>query len=417
MLSIITGSKSYPEKIPGLKDVKDKRKKSDLPRKPKRVLVQVDDESLHTVNFPVNQFDPTVLPPEHVSQMPLGLFVVTKRYATSVDERHCLTVFEYNVNGQCIMWDYYSGYVHLTGLWKAIGNTKADIVKLVDNCPDLEPVIRRVRGGFLKIQGTWLPFDVARTLASRTCYHIRFALIPLFGPDFPAACLTPDEPGFGQLQLTLTESARRRRKRPADQSLDSSPRRRKSEPVSPVRHLSSPNWRTPPTTGPRAPVISRMVSFPGPPGPVKLDFLQNSALVSSRSEFLDALQATRSLQLLSSGTDELEPMTSPSADTDFECGGLLWRWDGKQELDVVGYARDARDDSELLTFACVAEEHERERERDRDRDTPALSEGSASPVEIMIRSVSECASPKLALFPSDTDAGRKGVMTISGLLT
>lgn len=139
--------------------------------------------------------------------------IATKRYATSVDDRNFLTVYEYSVNNQWIIWDYYTGYVHLTGLWKAVGNNKADIVKLLDNSPQLEPVIRRVRGGFLKIQGTWLPFDVAKTLAQRICYHIRFALVPLFGEDFPASCLEPGQPGFGQLQLTYSAAPSRKRRR------------------------------------------------------------------------------------------------------------------------------------------------------------------------------------------------------------
>ncbi|KAK9459987.1 uncharacterized protein V1516DRAFT_665499 [Lipomyces oligophaga] len=175
------------------------------------------DDSTHPINFPITPYDPaTMLPPDSTARLgsPDSPFAIAKkRYATSVDERNFLTVYEYQINGCWIMWDYFSGYVHLTGLWKAIGNSKADIVKLVDNSPALLSVIRRVRGGYLKIQGTWLPFPVAYTLASRTCYHIRHALIPVFGHDFPQSCLTPNEPGFGQLQLTVSDSSRRRRKR------------------------------------------------------------------------------------------------------------------------------------------------------------------------------------------------------------
>lgn len=39
----------------------------------------------------------------------------------------------------------------------------ADIVKMIDSQPDLAPLIRRVRGGYLKIQGTWMPYEV--------CFH------------------------------------------------------------------------------------------------------------------------------------------------------------------------------------------------------------------------------------------------------
>lgn len=126
---------------------------------------------------------------------------MSRKYATSVDERNYLTVFEYQVNGQAVIWDYYTGYVHLTGIWKAIGNSKADIAKLLDISPQLEPVLRRVRGGYLKIQGTWLPYEVAYELSLRIAYHIRYSLIPLFGPQFPEKCLVPTDLRFGQLSL------------------------------------------------------------------------------------------------------------------------------------------------------------------------------------------------------------------------
>jgi len=37
----------------------------------------------------------------------------------------------------------------------------ADIVKMIDSQPELASVIRRVRGGYLKIQGTWMPYEVS----------------------------------------------------------------------------------------------------------------------------------------------------------------------------------------------------------------------------------------------------------------
>ena len=36
----------------------------------------------------------------------------------------------------------------------------ADIVKMVESEPELAARIRRVRGGYLKIQGTWMPYEV-----------------------------------------------------------------------------------------------------------------------------------------------------------------------------------------------------------------------------------------------------------------
>lgn len=36
----------------------------------------------------------------------------------------------------------------------------ADIVKMIESQPELAPQLRRVRGGYLKIQGTWMPYEV-----------------------------------------------------------------------------------------------------------------------------------------------------------------------------------------------------------------------------------------------------------------
>jgi hypothetical protein len=34
-------------------------------------------------------------------------------------------------------------------------------MKILDSEPELAKLIRRVRGGYLKIQGTWMPFEVS----------------------------------------------------------------------------------------------------------------------------------------------------------------------------------------------------------------------------------------------------------------
>ncbi|KAK9477641.1 hypothetical protein V1514DRAFT_333458 [Lipomyces japonicus] len=458
----------------------------------------LQDETQHVVNYPATPYDWSYMPLEHAHQVDRSVTIARKRYATSVDERHFLTVFEYLVNNQWIMWDYYSGYVHLTGLWKAIGNTKADIVKLVDNSPDLEPVIRRVRGGFLKIQGTWLPFDIAKTLASRTCYHIRYALIPLFGTQFPESCLKPDEPGFGQLQLTITETVRRRRKRithhddsdpfnlavkkkivakPEPGIADSIPAQQSSYfnlSYSPNSHFSYPIASTSQSFSsvigfpssfefPTRRIFQRSLSSPSShSAPVKLDFLRYSPLVSSPSDFLDALQATKSLQLLASGAIPRKNsegyqsiQSSPSVfpehaiesvsddefeedqGRDFECGGVLWRWDGNQNLDVVGYfpqdhaiapgadqPRTVPDIDGLLGFANVVEETERYAQSRHRHGTPALSHGSSSPVDNTMRALSS--SPKLVNITNNSDSNEdfskdeycaRNVMDISGLLS
>ena len=70
----------------------------------------------------------------------------------------------------------HSHYIRCLPFYSALGNSKggftylhnnlvslfepADIVKMIDSQPDLAPLIRRVRGGYLKIQGTWMPYEV-----------------------------------------------------------------------------------------------------------------------------------------------------------------------------------------------------------------------------------------------------------------
>jgi len=56
-----------------------------------------------------------------------------------------------------------------------------------------------------------MKFDVALTLSRRVAYPIAEDLIPIFGPGFPETCLTPDQPGYGQL---LEGKRRRRRPQP-----------------------------------------------------------------------------------------------------------------------------------------------------------------------------------------------------------
>ncbi|KAI9033551.1 transcription regulator HTH, apses-type DNA-binding domain-containing protein, partial [Phycomyces nitens] len=101
------------------------------------------------------------------------------KYSTSLDPRGYIPVYEYMINGQPIMWDRQTGYVFFTGIWKSLNNSKADIVKMVDSNPDLR--VKKIRGGFLKIQGTWIPYEFALILCKRTAFHVRKELVPVFG--------------------------------------------------------------------------------------------------------------------------------------------------------------------------------------------------------------------------------------------
>ena len=53
---------------------------------------------------------------------------------------------------------------------------------------EFHDLLKRIRGGYIKIQGTWLPFEVTRALCLRFCYPIRYLLVPIFGPTFPSEC-------------------------------------------------------------------------------------------------------------------------------------------------------------------------------------------------------------------------------------
>ncbi|CCF59748.1 hypothetical protein KAFR_0H03380 [Kazachstania africana CBS 2517] len=53
---------------------------------------------------------------------------------------------------------------------------------------NLNNLIQRIRGGYIKIQGTWLPMEIAKLICSRFCFPIRYFLVPLFGNDFPKQC-------------------------------------------------------------------------------------------------------------------------------------------------------------------------------------------------------------------------------------
>ncbi|KAH9948581.1 hypothetical protein B0H21DRAFT_733136 [Amylocystis lapponica] len=148
------------------------------------------------------RFRPYASPDHHVTK---------GRYITSNDARGYIPVYEYPLNGQWIMLDMDDGYVLWTGIWKALGNSKADIVKIIESQPDLASQLRRVRGGYLKIQGTWMPYEIALRLSRRVAWPIRFDLVPLFGPTFPSTCLSPDQPGFGQIVKPGTGKRRTRR--------------------------------------------------------------------------------------------------------------------------------------------------------------------------------------------------------------
>lgn len=188
------------------------------------------------VNYPVHSINDVLpqVPPHQVAALQtLSRLVASKQYSAPVLDpaRAHLSVYEYQVGTQWVIWDHDTGNVLLTSLWRAAQEgsapavdangapkpaPKADIVKLLESTPKaLQEGIKRVRGGFLKIQGTWVPYALCRRLARRFCYHIRFELVPLFGAGFPAECLTPGTEGYGELRYggTAPKPARSKKTR------------------------------------------------------------------------------------------------------------------------------------------------------------------------------------------------------------
>ncbi|SCU90951.1 LAMI_0E04192g1_1 [Lachancea mirantina] len=69
---------------------------------------------------------------------------------------------------------------HLCNVYKATHGLQGDL--------EFQNLMKRIRGGYIKIQGTWLPYEVCRELCVRFCYPIRFFLVPIFGQSFPREC-------------------------------------------------------------------------------------------------------------------------------------------------------------------------------------------------------------------------------------
>ncbi|GAA5938550.1 Xbp1p [Sporobolomyces koalae] len=128
--------------------------------------------------------------------------IVERNYATSSDTRGSIYEYQIRSSPHKVMVDRETGYVLITGFWKALGRIKADVIRLIESQPEIAPVVRKIRGGLLEVQGTWLPFEIAKKVAQRVAWPLRDELIPVFGPSFPSTCLSPDQPGFGDLVLS-----------------------------------------------------------------------------------------------------------------------------------------------------------------------------------------------------------------------
>lgn len=68
----------------------------------------------------------------------------------------------------------------------------------------LSDVMHRIRGGYIKIQGTWLPLEMAKLICQWFCFPIRYLLVPIFGLDFPRLCEDARNNGFRKGGFEMT---------------------------------------------------------------------------------------------------------------------------------------------------------------------------------------------------------------------
>ncbi|EFX06025.1 apses transcription factor [Grosmannia clavigera kw1407] len=73
--------------------------------------------------------------------------------------------------------------------------------KMLNMNPGLREITHSITGGSIMAQGYWMPYACARAVCATFCHRIAGAMIPLFGPDFPAACIPPRSSDFGRMVI------------------------------------------------------------------------------------------------------------------------------------------------------------------------------------------------------------------------
>ncbi|KAJ5349235.1 hypothetical protein N7541_006962 [Penicillium brevicompactum] len=92
-----------------------------------------------------------------------------------------------------VLWDYNIGIVRMTHLFKCNGYSKTTPGRVLAQNNGLREICHSITGGALLAQGYWMPYHAAKALAATFCWKIRHALTPMFGPDFPAMCIDPED--------------------------------------------------------------------------------------------------------------------------------------------------------------------------------------------------------------------------------
>ncbi|KPI35805.1 uncharacterized protein AB675_11088 [Cyphellophora attinorum] len=96
-----------------------------------------------------------------------------------------------------MLWDYNTGLVRTTPLFKCCGYGKTTPAKMLNKNVGLRDICHSITGGALVAQGYWIPYLAAKHIAATFCYRIRHALTPVFGLDFIDLCVPPSDLRFG----------------------------------------------------------------------------------------------------------------------------------------------------------------------------------------------------------------------------
>ncbi|KAL2884556.1 Transcriptional repressor XBP1 [Ceratocystis lukuohia] len=100
-----------------------------------------------------------------------------------------------------VMWDYNNGLVRMTPFFKCCRYGKTIPAKMLNQNPGLKDITHSITGGTILAQGYWMPYECAKAICATFCHPIAGALVPLFGPDFPQECVSPDSPEFGHMVI------------------------------------------------------------------------------------------------------------------------------------------------------------------------------------------------------------------------
>ncbi|KAH9428318.1 hypothetical protein MCOR27_010222 [Pyricularia oryzae] len=149
-----------------------------------------------------------------------------------------------------VMWDYGCGLVRMTHFFKCRGYTKTVPGKVLNQNHGLKDITYSITGGSISAQGYWMPFACARAVCATFCHPIAGALIPIFGPQFPAECIPPESPNFGRMVIDreLVAHATREAESMYGRSMQAQAQQqgplRRRGPGPPMRYSTSPTSST-----------------------------------------------------------------------------------------------------------------------------------------------------------------------------